>query len=156
MTCLDRQWPNESSATARKLFEASTRSDSRTEAQKELAEAERKLERLSEAIVLSSEPVPALMEYLRQAESTRRSLVERLAMIGDQRPPVWSDLERKIKSILADWRTRFSGDIAEARTGLRELLTGPIMFTPCVVRGYQAIRFRGRLGLEGVFGGELW
>jgi hypothetical protein len=27
------------------------------------------------------------------------------------------------------------------------------MFTPCVVRGHQAIRFKGRIGLEGVFEG---
>jgi hypothetical protein len=97
------------------------------------------------------------MERVRQAQSIRQRLQERLPSSGrqQQRAPVWTDLERKIKSILAEWRARFSGDISAARAGLRALLTEPIMFMPCIVRGYDAIQFRGRLGLEGVFGGEV-
>ena len=42
-----------------------------------------------------------------------------------------------------------------AREAFRELLSGPIEFTPSVERGYRAIRFDGKIGLEAVFGGEV-
>jgi hypothetical protein len=42
-----------------------------------------------------------------------------------------------------------------APAGLRELLIGPIMFTPCVERGHHVLRFSGRLGLDAVFGGTV-
>jgi hypothetical protein len=37
----------------------------------------------------------------------------------------------------------------------REVLTGPIRFKPFIERGYRAIRFEGRVGLEAIFGGNL-
>jgi hypothetical protein len=49
----------------------------------------------------------------------------------------------------------FTGDVVQARQGFRQLLSGPILFTPFIERGYRAIRFEGRMGLDAVFGGNL-
>jgi hypothetical protein len=57
---------------------------------------------------------------------------------------------------LADWRSMLKdGTVARVREAFRGLLTAPIRFTPFVERGYRAIRFEGRIGLEAVFGAEL-
>ena len=56
---------------------------------------------------------------------------------------------------LKDWRSLFTGDVAQARQGFRELLTTPIRFTPFVHQGMLAVRFEGRGGLEAVFGGVV-
>ena len=67
--------------------------------------------------------------------------------------PQWRDFERELRRCLADWRSTLTGDVAKAREGVRKLLTGPIVFTPTVDRGYRAIRFEGRIGLEAIFWG---
>jgi hypothetical protein len=41
------------------------------------------------------------------------------------------------------------------RAAFRELLTERIKFTPYVERGYRAIRFEGKIGLDAVFQGEV-
>jgi hypothetical protein len=56
---------------------------------------------------------------------------------------------------LADSRARLQGDVATAREAFRALLTVPIRFMPFIERGYRAIRFTGRIGLEAIFGGEV-
>jgi hypothetical protein len=45
--------------------------------------------------------------------------------------------------------------VTRLRQAFRELLTGPIRFTPFVERGYRAIRFEGRIGLRAVFRAEM-
>jgi hypothetical protein len=45
---------------------------------------------------------------------------------------------------LTDWRSLLTGDVAQVRPAFREVLRGPITFTPVVERGYRAIRFEGR------------
>ena len=45
--------------------------------------------------------------------------------------------------------------VAANRDAFRALLTEPIRFTPCVERGYRAIRFTGRIELAAMFGGEV-
>lgn len=47
------------------------------------------------------------------------------------------------------------GDVSQMREAFRRLLNGPIVFTPVVERGYRAIRFEGRIGLDAIFGGEM-
>ena len=142
-------------AAARTQFEAALRPEAHSTARAELAKAEREVERLTEAIASGGAAIPAVMDRLRRAEATRQQLVERLAATPVTTPPKWADIERRIRKNLIAWRTRFSGGIAEARVGLKELLTAPILFEPCVVRGHHALKFSGRLGLESVFGGTI-
>ena len=141
---------------AKQMFESSSRSEGRQTNVQALEQVEREIARLAEAVAVSSESVPELMKRLNASQRKRRELQALLAGTGEATTiPQWDDLELRIHSNLTSWRARFDGAIAEARQGFRELLTAPIFFEPCVVRGYRAIRFSGRVGLEGVFGSEL-
>lgn len=136
--------------------DAATRISNRVQTELPLLN-EREIARLTEAIATSTEPVPSLMERLKPAQQRRRELlahVDGLKRASMTRPD-WRDLERRIRRNLTDCRARFDGGIGEARQAFRELLTTPIVFTPCVVRGYRGIRFTGRIGLEAVFAGTL-
>jgi hypothetical protein len=82
------------------------------------------------------------------------SLTAALAEADLGHPPDWSVVERRMRARLKKWRDRLAGNIAEARQGLRELLSGPVYFTPFVERGRRGIRFEGRVD-ESVLGGEL-
>jgi hypothetical protein len=55
---------------------------------------------------------------------------------------------------LADWRSALNADtMTRVRDAFRKLLTAPIRLTPCMERGYRAVRFEGRIGLATIFGG---
>jgi len=141
--------------TAQEMFESTDTADRRTSTRRDLEQTEREVARLTEAVAMSSESVPALMQRLNASQRKRRELLAELASTSGGSAPRWDDLERRMRCNLTGWRARFEGATAEARQGFRELLTAPILFEPCVVRGYRAIRFTGRVGLEGVFGSEL-
>lgn len=90
-----------------------------------------------------------------------------------QRPERQTDIRRELETIereqarleaiahggrrrsITDWRSLFTGDVAQARQGFRQLLTTPILLTPFVERGRRGIRFEGRIGLAAVLGGEV-
>jgi site-specific DNA recombinase len=143
-------------AAARQMFEASARPDRQEELRRELAAVEREQARLTEAIATGAGTVPVLVERLRTTEMKRREVVGQLEQAHTAaRPPSWREIERRIRGSLRDWRSLLIGDVSQARQGFRELLTTPIRFTPCVERGFRAIRFEGRLGLAAVFGGQM-
>jgi hypothetical protein len=63
---------------------------------------------------------------------------------------------KPVRFSLADWRSLLTGDVARAREAFRQLLTTPIRFTPFVdKKGFHALRFEGRVGLDAVFGGVV-
>jgi hypothetical protein len=47
------------------------------------------------------------------------------------------------------------GDVGQARTAFRQLLTTPIALTPFVENGRRGIRWEGRIGLSALFGGSV-
>ena len=112
---------------------------------------------LTEAVATGAGAIPTLVERLRTTEEKRREVTASLeaaqngltARVDDDRA---SDEGRG----LADWRSRLSDDdVTEAREGLNALLTMPILFTPCIQRGYRAIRFEGRLEASAIFSGVV-
>src|SRR5262245_60383379 len=56
---------------------------------------------------------------------------------------------------LIDWRSLLVGDVAQARTAFRQLLTSPIVFTPFKERGRRGIRFEGRVGTAAILGRDV-
>jgi len=140
---------------ARQMFETSARPDSQAQFRRNLTAVEREQARVTEAIATGG-AIPILVERLRTTEVKRRELV---AELERPRKPssarAWRDIERRMRKGFTDWRSLLSGDVAHARQGFRQLLTSPIVFTPFVERGYRAIRFEGRLGLDAVFSGMV-
>ncbi len=139
-------------SAAQELFEANSGTDTRASWQSELQRIEREQTRLTDAVA-SGADAPVLIARLRETERQRRELVAQ--MQATTRPRVaWREIERRAQRRLADWRSLFSGGVADAREGFRQLLSAPILFTPFVEKGYRAIRFELRIG-DNLFGSEL-
>jgi hypothetical protein len=59
-------------------------------------------------------------------------------------------LERAVREGLADWRTLLTGSVAKGRSLLREVLSGPIRFTPTS----DGFRFEGRVAIDRLLAGK--
>ena len=143
-------------AEARRMFEASARTSHRDDLERELATLDRQLARMTDAIATGAGTITALVERLRTTDERRREVA---ALIEQARRPVpqvsWRDVERRMRQNLKDWRSRLCADVTKAREAFRTLVTSPIVFTPCIVRGYRALRFEGRWSSDAVFGKVL-
>ena len=67
----------------------------------------------------------------------------------------WRDIERRVNQVLRDLRGLFTGDVTQAREGLRQLLTTPILFTPIVEEGRRGLRFKGTGALGALISGGV-
>ena len=135
-------------AQARAIFDAPVDVDQDAARRDELAALAREQARLTEAIATGGD-MPVLITRLRETERRRVELAALVTVVNRSRPR-WRDLEREMRKDLVDWRAAFTGEVSEARQAFRELLTGSIVFTPVVERGYRAIRFEGRIGLHAI------
>ena len=139
---------------ARELYEASKQSDDRDQLQRDLDAVEREQARLTEAVAAGAD-VPVLVERLRATEDRRRKLTAALTARQTRRAPAWTEIERRVRRSLTDWRALITGDVAQARQGFRQLLTTPILFTPFVENGRRGVRFEGRIGADALLAGEV-
>jgi site-specific DNA recombinase len=139
---------------AKAQFEATSRADNTERLRRELASVEREQARLTDAIAAGAD-VPVLVERLRTTEQRRRELASALDASRPRQTPAWSEIERRVRRSLTDWRSLITGDAAEARQGFRQLFTTPILLTPFERRGRRGIRFEGRIGLDALLSGEV-
>ena len=141
---------------ARRMYDASLQPDRQQQLRRDLDAVQREQRQFTDAIAAGGDAMPILLERLQATETKRRELVALLERSRDAaRVPAWREVERRLRRSLADWRALFTGDVARAREGFRQLLTTPIRFAPFTERGYRAIRFSGTWGAESVFGGAL-
>jgi hypothetical protein len=96
-----------------------------------------------------------LVERLRTTERRRRELTAALESHGRDRRPRGLRSRSGCGRSLADWRSLFTGDVAQARQGFRQLLTTPILLTPFEEDGRRGIRFEGRIGADALLAGEV-
>ena len=61
-------------------------------------------------------------------------------------------LERQAQRMLGQWRELLTDDVADARRVLRELLEGPLRFTPLLEGTRRGYRFEGVLTIGGMLG----
>jgi hypothetical protein len=111
--------------------------------------------RLAEAIGLGGTLAP-LVERLRACEAQREAIQAQLATIATAGPGrAGAGLERRLRDHLDNWRTLLTQDVTGGRDVLRQLLVGPLRFTPIVDghrRGYQ---FSGTLALDRLLAGVI-
>ena len=62
--------------------------------------------------------------------------------LARQEPP--PGLERHIRTKLADWRGLLTRDVASGRNVIRQLLVGPLRFTPILEERRRRYAFAGR------------
>lgn len=94
----------------------------------ELLTLDREIARLTEAIAGGGE-LPSLMAALRTRQQRRDELTRwrtaRLPVLADRRA-----IEGKIRERLQDWRGLLTQNVADGRALLKQVLDGPVKFTP--------------------------
>ena len=82
--------------------------------------------------------------------------MRQIAPTSETTSAAWREIERRVRHSLTAWRDTLAGDMAEARQGSGNYLTGPILFTPFVDdRGRRGLAFEGRVGLEAILSGTV-
>ena len=65
----------------------------------------------------------------------------------------WRLVERQAHQLLGQWRELLLEDVGDARRVLRELLEGPIQFTPVLDEARRGFRFAGAITIGGMLEG---
>ena len=94
----------------------------------ELASVERELARLAEAIATTG-AVSALMTAITDRQAKRDELVAAIAA-ADMRHVDRHAIEQKVRAKLEGWRGLLTRNVQDGRQLLREVLVGPMRFTP--------------------------
>ena len=113
---------------------------------------EREIARLVEAVAVGGEMAPIVAAL--KARQTRQGELQRAIAEGSAiRPRVdRAALERHVRERAAAWRSMLTGSVEDGRQLFREILVGPIRFTP--EKGTKLVyRFEGELAFERLFSG---
>ncbi len=94
-----------------------------------LATVEREIGNLTRAIAIGGD-LETLVEELRTREARRQDLQTLIAASATVPRYDRQAIEREVRTGLESWRTLLSGSLADGRQFLREVLEGPILFTP--------------------------
>jgi len=131
--------------------------DPRAGVDAELANLERQIGNLTDAIAMGGN-LSALVTRLQQTEEHRRRLLQQRDEVGARFPlPAidWRALERQAREKLASWRTLATRHVSGGRQLLQALLTEPLVFTPFDEGSARGYRFRGRATLDGLIEGVV-
>jgi site-specific DNA recombinase len=117
----------------------------------ELVKVDREMTRLVEAIAAGGE-MASLMSALTARQQRQTELHHALESAERDRVSVSrTAIERQVKERLTRWRALLTGHVHDGRELLRQVLNGPIQFTPD--RDAQIYRFRGEIGFDRLFAG---
>jgi hypothetical protein len=118
----------------------------------ELAAVEREIARLVEALALGGE-MASLVSALKARQTRQCELQRTLAEASAIRPQVdRAALERHVRDRAAAWPSMLTGSVEDGRQLFREILVGPIRFTP--EKGAKLVyRFKGELAFGRLFSG---
>jgi hypothetical protein len=133
---------------------ASVRTRSKLEAERDKARQE--CFRLADAIAHGG-ALAALVERLQSAQERLEATEAQLrVLMAHRRPDVdLRTLEHRLRAKLANWRALLRRNVAEGRTVLRTLLTGPLRFTPVVEERRRGYAFEGTIALDRLLSGVV-
>lgn len=95
----------------------------------ELVAIGRETARLTDAIAMGAGELQPLVEGLQARRARRAELLARRVQ-GQPGEPNRQTLERRIRARLDDWRGLLVCSVQDGREVLRQLLSGPLRFTP--------------------------
>lgn len=124
----------------------------RDDVEQQIAAFDQQAANLADAIAMGGD-VPALVERLQKAHQQRQALIAatEAAETTSPAPRVnWRHVERQARQLLDDWRGLLGQDPQHARPVLRELLEGPIRFTPIVDGERRGFQFTGAVKTGGL------
>ena len=107
-----------------------------------LATVEREIGNLTKAIAIGGD-LETLVAELRAREARRQELHAVIAASGSVPRYDRKAIEQRVQTGLDVWRRRLSGSIADGREFFRQVLEGPVVFTP------DGDRYRFDLAIEG-------
>jgi len=100
--------------------------------------------------------MPMLVESLRARQTRVRSLQDALGRLAEQRPRSNArQLEAAVRARLGQWRELLTDQVQSGRLLLRQILTGPIQFTPVERDGQKGDGFRGEVALSTLLAGTV-
>jgi site-specific DNA recombinase len=140
----------------RELVEAQAAADPRAPVAAELAGVETQIDHLTEAIAMGG-AMPTLVQRLHGLDERRQTLAETLDTMPGPAPHPrveWPVLAREARQMLQQWRDLLHDDVGDTRRVLRELLDGPLRFTPMVEGARRGYRFEGALTIGGILAGS--
>ena len=119
---------------------------------KDLAQVDRETTNLTKAIAAGG-PIDPLVAELKACQERRDGLVSAIdAAEGvDLRRFDRKAIERTVRQELTQWRSLLTGNVGDGRQLLREVLVGPLTFTP---EG-DVYRFEGEAGVGKLLSGKL-
>lgn len=121
----------------------------------ELAALEAECGRLVQAIAAGGN-LPMLVESLQTRQTRLEALRVSISRLSESGPKMDArSLERTIRAKLADWRRLLTTQVQSGRALLREILDGPIQFTPMEQGGRRGYRFRGEVALSTLLAGVI-
>ena len=126
---------------ARATAERDTPNTARVAVQRQLAEVETALDRLTAAVAAGGD-VPALVDAIKTQDVRRCTLQQRLKEL--QRAPVAFDhqLERRLRVAVTEWRGALGRQVGQARQIVTKLLAGRLTFVPERRNGLSGFRFQ--------------
>ena len=113
---------------------------------------DRQAANLADAIAIGGD-VPALVARLQKVEQRRVELLRKRSVRGRAEEILqidWRAAERQARRLLAEWRGLLGRHTVEARQVLRELLDGPLRFTPILEETRRGYQFEGAVRIEGL------
>ncbi len=127
----------------------------RAELDRQLREADKALERLTDAVASGGGDVPALVEAMKDKDAQRSAIASRLSVLDT--PPVAFDaqLEAKLTKAVEEWRTILGGQVPLARQIVSKLLTEKIIFAPEDRDGRRGFRFQATGTVEKLLAGRV-
>jgi len=118
----------------------------------ELAMIELEIVRLTEAIAMGGD-MAALLAALKARHARQADLQRAIARaVREQAPRLnRTAIERQVRERMNRWRSMLTGHVAEGRDLFRQVLLGPIRFTPDTAARHY--RFEGEIALGRLFTG---
>ena len=112
------------------------------------------VERLTDAIAVGGELAP-LLDRLKQRHARLQTLDAELQQVA--RPATVDPrlLEKTIRIALENWRGLLTRQTSHGRDLLRNVLTGPIEFTPVVNTRQKGYRFKGEASIDKLLSGVV-
>jgi len=121
----------------------------------ELAGVREECERLAEAIGRGG-PLEALVARLADRQARCAAIERELLQRAAEAPRIdLAGLETAIRAKLADWRGLLQRNVQEARAVLRDLLVGPLRFTPITDTRRRGYAFSGMIALDRLLAGVV-
>jgi hypothetical protein len=124
----------------------------RDRARAELTSIEREIARLVDAVAVGGD-MPAAVAAIKARQARQQALQQALAEAATSRPHLnRRTVEREVRARLTRWRTLLTTNVKDARQLLREVLAGPIRFTPATHYMLQ-YKFEGEAALGQLLAG---